>query len=171
MSTRSRIGIILKKEDLNKTFNCPDTPEGKEYAVKTYGRLMSVYCHNDGYIDGVGLDLSEMFPENDPGTYDKLLKYITKGDRTTSTVSYIEWRNEPWNYVQPAVCKVTTDGTDATADQFSVDEITEACKNIATSGIEYVYVYNASSMTWYMYDVYGNTFDLLMDKLAEINIR
>ena len=173
MSTRSRIGIILKKEDLNKTFNCPDTPvspEGKEkeYTVNAHGRMISVYCHNDGYIDGVGSDLSDMFPEKDKETYDKLLKYIMKGDRSTTTVSYIEWRNEPWDYTKPAVCKVTAE-RDATADQFSTAEIEEACKSVATTGIEYIYVYDVATMSWYVYDVYGHSFDLLRDKLAEIS--
>ena len=65
MSTRSRIG--LKLED---------------------GTVKSVYCHSDGYPDGVGKYLERM-------TSIKVIDdYLEEGDRTTADMSYKEWRNE-----------------------------------------------------------------------------
>lgn len=69
MATRSRIALEL--ED---------------------GTVKSVYCHNDGYFDGVGNDLMKMFPD---GTEPIELEYfINEGDRTTVDMSYKEWRDE-----------------------------------------------------------------------------
>ena len=69
MATRSRIAIELSD-----------------------GTVKSVYCHNDGYFDGVGKELMKQFPE---GTEPIELEYfINEGDRTTVHMSYNEWRNE-----------------------------------------------------------------------------
>ena len=69
MATRSRIAIELSD-----------------------GTVKSVYCHNDGYFDGVGKELMKQFPE---GTEPIELEYfINEGDRTTVDMSYKEWRGE-----------------------------------------------------------------------------
>jgi len=67
MATRSRIGVEL-----------PD------------GKVKSVYCHNDGYISGVGQDLINM-GFADPAEVEE---FIDMGDRSTCELSYKEWRNE-----------------------------------------------------------------------------
>lgn len=73
MSTRSFIAVEIKKDE-----------------------VISVYCHSDGYVSGVGKNLLEKFPEgSDPK---KLIKYIKEGDRTTFDMSYREWRNEDSPY-------------------------------------------------------------------------
>jgi hypothetical protein len=70
MATRSRIGVEL---------------EG--------GGVLSVYCHYDGYPDGVGRRLLEKFPEGI--THPKEVEeYINLGDRSTTELSYGEWRGE-----------------------------------------------------------------------------
>lgn len=70
MATRSRIGVEL---------------EG--------GGVLSVYCHYDGYPDGVGRRLLEKFPEGI--THPKEVEeYINLGDRSTTELSYEEWRGE-----------------------------------------------------------------------------
>jgi hypothetical protein len=69
MATRSRIAVELEK-----------------------GKVISVYCHNDGYIDGVGQRLMRMFPN---GTDPKSVKaYVKMGDRSTVDLSYKQWRDE-----------------------------------------------------------------------------
>ena len=87
MSTRSNIAILLRPEDRNKDFK---TPWGQ--VVNANGKkYLYVYCHNDGYPEGVGADLINMF---DGDKYEKALKYILMGDRSTTDLSYWEWRKE-----------------------------------------------------------------------------
>ena len=69
MATRSRIGVEL---------------EG--------GKVISVYCHHDGYISGVGTGLMKKFPL---GTDPKIVEsFIKEGDRSSLDLSYKEWRDE-----------------------------------------------------------------------------
>lgn len=87
MSTRSNIAILLRPEDRNKDFK---TPWGQ--VVNANGKkYLYVYCHNDGYPEGVGADLITMF---DGDKYEKALKYILMGDRSTTDLSYWDWRGE-----------------------------------------------------------------------------
>lgn len=87
MSTRSNIAILLRPEDRNKTFK---TPWGK--SVNPNGeKFLVVYCHNDGDPSGVGADLESMF---NGGNYEDALEYILRGDRSTTDLSYYEWRGE-----------------------------------------------------------------------------
>jgi hypothetical protein len=69
MATRSRIAVELEK-----------------------GRVISVYCHNDGYISHVGKRLMEKFPNGtDPNEVEDFIK---EGDRSTVDLSYKAWRGE-----------------------------------------------------------------------------
>ena len=87
MSTRSNIAILLRPEDRNKDFK---TPWGQ--VVNANGKkYLYVYCHNDGYPEGVGADLINMF---DGDKYEKALRYILRGDRSTTDLSYWDWRGE-----------------------------------------------------------------------------
>lgn len=87
MSTRSNIAILLRPEDRNKDFK---TPWGE--VVNANGKkYLYVYCHHDGYPEGVGADLIHMF---DGGDYKDVIKYIMLGDRTSSDLSYWDWRKE-----------------------------------------------------------------------------
>ena len=93
MSTRSNIAILLRAEDRNKNFR---TPMGT--TVNANGKAyLYVYCHNDGYPDGVGRDLEDMF---EGGDYESALEYILAGDRSTTDLTYWEWRRE--SNVDPA---------------------------------------------------------------------
>ena len=69
MATRSRIAVELEK-----------------------GKVISVYCHNDGYLEGVGASLMRRFPNGTDPT--AVQRYIKEGDRSTTTVSYKEWRDQ-----------------------------------------------------------------------------
>lgn len=87
MSTRSNIAILLRPEDRNKDFK---TPWGE--VVNANGKkYLYVYCHHDGYPEGVGADLIHMF---DGGDYKDVINYIMLGDRTSSDLSYWDWRKE-----------------------------------------------------------------------------
>lgn len=100
MSTRSNIAILLRPEDRNKTFR---TPWGR--TVNPNGeKFLMVYCHNDGYPEGVGADLESMF---EGGNYEDALEYILRGDRSTTDLSYYEWREEkcpPRSYDKASDC-------------------------------------------------------------------
>lgn len=85
MCTRSNIAILLRPEDRNKDFK---TPWGQVVNAKGK-KYLYVYCHNDGYPEGVGADLINMF---DGDKYEKVLKYILMGDRSTTDLSYWDCR-------------------------------------------------------------------------------
>ena len=88
MSTRSNIAILLREEDRNRNFTTPMgttvNPRGAKY--------LYVYCHNDGYPSGVGQDLKDMFEGEE--SYEEALEYILAGDRSTTDLTYWEWRRE-----------------------------------------------------------------------------
>ena len=87
MSTRSNIAILLRPDDRSKEFK---TPWGQ--VVNANGKkYLYVYCHYDGYPEGVGDDLIRMFNGD---KYEKALKYILMGDRSTTDLSYWDWRKE-----------------------------------------------------------------------------
>ena len=81
MSTRSLICVKVRPEtkqlyDANLEGvlkNYKPTPVSK-------GQYVFIYCHHDGYPNGVGADLLKVFPENNPDTYEKLCKFISGGD-------------------------------------------------------------------------------------------
>lgn len=84
MSTRSNIAIILKEEDKASVFaelneRLEKAGDRFRYGVDN-GNVLQIYCHYDGYLNGVGQDLL-----NDFNSYDAALKLILEGD-----CSYIE---------------------------------------------------------------------------------
>ena len=84
MSTRSNIAIILKEEDKEVVFKAlneklEEAGERFRYGVDN-GNVLQIYCHHDGYLQGVGYELLNKF-----NSYDKALKLILAGD-----CSYIE---------------------------------------------------------------------------------
>lgn len=87
MSTRSNIAIILKEEDKAQVFaelnkRLEEAGDRFRYGVDN-GNVLQIYCHYDGYLSGVGQDLI-----NDFNSYDKALKLILEGDRSTPYISY-----------------------------------------------------------------------------------
>ena len=94
MSTRSNIAIKLKEEDRHRDFIAPDNsvfnPGGKAY--------LQIYCHFDGYPDGVGQDLLDA-----KFTYEEALNFIMLGGHSTVEEAYIE-RGEKWQDNKPS-CK------------------------------------------------------------------
>ena len=117
MSTRSAIIIKVKREDIGKVvkFDKAKLPtklsEWTCYSEKEVGKEISeevtldkpyigVYCHSDGYFDGVGKVLKELYTD-----YDKVLNLIVGGD--CSVVWYDETRHyanrngEDWDWIKP----------------------------------------------------------------------
>lgn len=80
MSTRSRIAI-----------------------QKEGGEVVSIYCHFDGYIEGVGRTLKAHYNDKD-----KTLNLIEGGDisvlmNTTETTKYYKDRGDEWDTIKPEV--------------------------------------------------------------------
>jgi len=67
MATRSRIAVELSD-----------------------GTVKSVYCHYDGYPEGVGQDLLNL----EFSSTEEVEEFIDEGDRSTVELSYKEWRDE-----------------------------------------------------------------------------
>ena len=95
MSTRSNIIVKVKKEDygrvLTKTF------KRHKYTTTIEKPYIGIYCHWDGYIEGVGRELLEHY-----NTYEKALKLISGGFASSidgKKVSYyMAWdRDEEWS--------------------------------------------------------------------------
>lgn len=94
MATRSNIAIILKEEDKARVFaelnERLDEVGGRfRYGVDN-GNVLQIYCHWDGYPEGVGQDLLDDF-----NSYDEALKLILEGDHSTPYESYIS-KGEDW---------------------------------------------------------------------------
>jgi hypothetical protein len=100
MATRSNIAIILKEEDKARVFaelnerleKTEDNPF--RYGVDN-GNVLQIYCHWDGYPEGVGHDLLKDF-----NSYDKALEMILEGDHSTPYESYTS-KGEDWESNRP----------------------------------------------------------------------
>ena len=106
MATNSIIWLKINSDDFGKTMKCEvsELPNGLSMynypcADVTFhpnpldNELWAgIYCHFDGYMDGVGKELIEKFD-----TYEKVRNLILLGDISTlisDIVSYQNWRNE-----------------------------------------------------------------------------
>ena len=113
MSTRSSIIIKVKKEDLGTTKEFDSSKldclmdkwndDGEELCkpVKIKHNYAGIYCHFDGYPEGVGAALKKNFSD-----YDKLLNLIVGGDCSYIEIDavkrYGNRAGEKWDYLQPA---------------------------------------------------------------------
>ena len=120
MGTRSNIIIKVKKEDIGRVvkFNARKLPlkrldwsvygeeKKREFSqpVTLENEYVGIYCHWDGYPEGVGKVLKDKF-----NTYEKALNLIAGG--WCSSVDYEGVRhyanrnNEDWEYIKPAQMK------------------------------------------------------------------
>ena len=78
MSTRSRIAVETSSQ-----------------------RVVSIYCHSDGYIQGVGVTLKKHY-----NSQEKALELIKKGDisilnNTIETTKYYKDRGDEWHNIEP----------------------------------------------------------------------
>lgn len=105
MATRSNIAIILKEEDKAQVFEAlnerlEEVGGRFRYGVDN-GNVLQIYCHWDGYPEGVGHDLLKDF-----NSYDKALELILEGDHSTPYESYTskgeDWvSNRPYQRTKP----------------------------------------------------------------------
>ena len=98
MGTRSNIIIKVKKKDIGRILT--HTFKGKEYQTKIEKPYLGIYCHWDGYVDGVGRELLEEY--ND---YEKVLALISGGNASSvidGVDYYMSWeRDEVWSHNCP----------------------------------------------------------------------
>ena len=105
MATTSNIAIILRPEDRNRNFNVMDEifddyrpdmqcpwcrSEKDEYLEDIFpncepngNAVLQIYCHNDGYPEGVGYALLKGY-----NSYEKALALILGGDLSSLYKSY-----------------------------------------------------------------------------------
>ena len=156
MSTRSDIAIRLREADRNKTFK---TPWGEE--VKPNGAaFLYVYCHNDGYPDGVGADLRRMF---DGGSYEEALEYILMGDRSTTELSYWGWRREE---CAPAVAN-TEEDCDCEEYLYILEEGDNGKMTVRQYGVAELDEDEIRDKVFTWYDSYGHAYDDPADMLDD----
>lgn len=114
MSTNSRIFLKLKEEDKGKIKKAEKTLidinecNHETPSVKLDGDYISIYCHWDGYVEGVGKALLKYH-----NTYDHILNMLLFGDLSyveKSIKAYYAWRGnriERWDIVQPKLTNNT----------------------------------------------------------------
>lgn len=113
MSTRSFIILKVRKEDIGKeiSFNPENLPvpvkewsneKGNELSqpVKIEKEYIGIYCHWDGYREGVGAALKAKFTD-----YDAILNLIVGGSCSCITDEYVcrygNRAGEEWEYIDP----------------------------------------------------------------------
>lgn len=103
MSTRCNIYLKVSEETKGKTikFNKNLLPDNEQHVlnysipdmkVPKNAQYLGVYCHHDGYINGVGKELIENYD-----TEEKILNLLCMGDLSNvcqGVSSYESWRNE-----------------------------------------------------------------------------
>lgn len=113
MSTNSDIIVRVRKSDIGSIalFDAKklDVPEKKwdkdfnsfEKPVEITNEYIGIYCHWDGYLDGVGSALKANF-----NTYEKALNLVLGGDCSSigndgCITRYATREGEEWSYLSP----------------------------------------------------------------------
>ena len=151
MATRSNIAILLRPEDRNRTFNvmdpdfddyrpemrCPNCRSEKSEDWKDIfpdcnpngSPVLQIYCHWDGYPEGVGEALQSGY-----NTYEQALALILGGDLSSLDSSY----SCPYSLGKGE------DAEDCAPSVLSKAELNE----------EYLYVFDYKSNQWFVQDDY-----------------
>lgn len=153
MATRSNIAILLRPEDRNRTFNvmderfdncrpqmkCPDCRSPKREDLEKIfpncepkgNPVLQIYCHWDGYPDGVGASLQSSY-----NSYEEALALILGGDLSSlhdeHSCPYSLGQDEDANRCAPTVLQKA--------------ELNE----------EYLYVFDYKANQWFVQE-YGST--------------
>lgn len=115
MSTRSCVIIKVRPSDIGTTKSFDknlvkveergwgqyeQVDKDKAEPVEIKEKYLGIYCHWDGYPEGVGAALKEHFK-----TYEDVLNLILGGDCSVISDEYIiryaTRKNEEWKYLQP----------------------------------------------------------------------
>ena len=114
MSTKSCVIVKVRKEDLGKVMKFKasllgvpqdkwegDSVRDKCKDVSLEHAYIGIYCHWDGYPDGVGAALKENF-----STYEKALNLVLGGSCSYIAMNgvkrYATRKGEQWKYLKPA---------------------------------------------------------------------
>lgn len=126
MSTRSRIAY----EDQN-------------------GNIVSVYCHNDGYLSGVGRTLFENYK-----TIDKVKKLVSLGDLSCVMSNITPKLNEKHSFDRPSVDVTVAYHRDRGEDLHfkTFDNEDDLIKFYLDSDQEYLYLFKDGQWTVYKDD-------------------
>ena len=165
MATRSNIAIILRPEDRNRTFNvmdemfddyrpcmqCPNCRSEKNEDWKDIfpdckpngNPVLQIYCHWDGYPEGVGQALQSGY-----NSYEEALALILGGDLSSLEPSY----SCPYSLGQ---------GEDAVRCAPSV--LSEAVLNE-----EYLYVFDYNTNQWLVQEGYSEFYERDFNPLADV---
>lgn len=115
MSTRSCIIVKVNKEDIGKvksfqeslikgleSWGNGEAKDGYFPNVTLHGQYIAVYCHWDGYLEGVGAELKEHY-----NTYEKALNLVLGGSISSinnGNVKYYTMRKgEDWENDEPVI--------------------------------------------------------------------
>lgn len=153
MATRSNIAILLRPEDRNRSFNvmdeifddyrpqmqCPNCRSAKREDLESIfpncepngNAVLQIYCHWDGYPDGVGASLQSGY-----NSYEQALALILGGDLSSLDESY----SCPYSL---------GDGEDA-------NRCAPTVLQKAQLNEEYLYVFDYKSNRWFVQE-YGST--------------
>lgn len=156
MATRSNIAILLRPEDRNRTFNvmdpafddyrpvmrCPNCRSEKSEDWKDIfpdcepngSPVLQIYCHRDGYPEGVGEALQSGY-----NTYEQALVLILGGDLSSLKPSY----SCPYSLGEGE------DAGHCAPNVLSKAELNE----------EYLYVFDYKSNQWFVQDCYSEDKD------------
>lgn len=113
MSTRSCIIVKVNKEDIGKvksfqeslikgleSWGNGEAKDGYFPNVTLHGQYIAVYCHWDGYLEGVGAELKEHY-----NTYEKALNLVLGGSISSinngNVMYYTTRKGEDWDYLKP----------------------------------------------------------------------
>ena len=144
MSTRSCIILKVRKEDMGKTlgFRKSELPvrlgewtrdEGKEISkpVKIDREFIGIYCHWDGYPEGVGAALKDKFTD-----YKQVLNLVLGGDCSSiekeGVVHYANREGEEWVNIYPRQC----------------DTVAEVEDIFHGADAEYAYLFDGDTCEW-----------------------
>lgn len=162
MSTRSNIAIILRPEDRNLSLNvmderfddyrpnmrCPNCRSQKEENMEDIfpdcepkgNAVLQIYCHWDGYPEGVGEDL-----QNGYNTYENALALILGGDLS----SLYQYYSYPYSL-----------GKNEDASRCAPTVLQKAKLNE-----EYLYVFDYKTNQWFVQEYGSSDYKLLADVL------
>jgi hypothetical protein len=151
MSTRSCILLKVRKEDIGKVISfrkaaLPVPLEdwtgdgGKEISkpVKIEKEFIGIYCHWDGYPEGVGAALKKNFTN-----YEQVLNLLTGGDCScvdeAKVIHYANREGEEWDDIHPR----------------QDDTAMGLAKVFERADAEYAYLFDGDTCEWCYKPLYG----------------
>ena len=114
------------------------------------GTVTSIYCHFDGYLEGVGKTLFEHYDREKTEKLMELGDISVLGESTLDTIAYHRDRNEDLNFK-------------------TFPNVEDLFENGSRSGEEYVYCLTKDGI-WLVSQYGSSTVDILVEELEEEGI-